>query len=104
MVIKPGIKSTTLGTGLTFKVRDHRGTYGFPGDQCGFVFRYDHPIPDTSRMEVYTIQADIDRDWHVNYTPWTGPKEVVCGPHEESYWSTNEAAARALEWYLKSRG
>lgn len=102
MVIKPGTKITTLGTSLTFKVWDHRGVYGFPNDQRGFVFRYDHLFPGASRMEVYTIQADANWDWQIKYTPWVGPIEVICGPYDESCWPTNEAAAQALEWYLKS--
>lgn len=99
------MKTSNLGTKLTFTKHDVQGKWHFPQGEGGFAYEYKEFRTIFDRYTGRSIKRDVDyvvrtdvtgKGWRIDILPQVGPAETVYGPDRQTYWATPQAAARVL--------
>lgn len=91
------MKTTNLGTELSFWVIDCQGANGFIyGHEEDRVVSCKYTGAPVRRRNVYLVRAD-EEGWRIDLEPPLGPLEAVYGVDGADHWFSPEAAAEALQ-------
>ena len=105
MDIRTDQKLTKLSTKLIFEVVDMRGQHRFPNSQNGYIFRWKgaYGLNQTEGSFVVRISPMNPEEWRIDQLRRNLTSDAIYGPNQEVTFPTKEAAAQALEMYVKGK-